>query len=1466
MKLKKLCLYFLMPLLVLFGMTTFSNTVSAKELTNVISGINLWDTSEGRYVTQTGGTYQLVQGNSYRFETNFDLSAYNGNLEDGDKFTLTIPAPFTVNDGATINLTDTETGVIVGTATVSSSGTGQGGTVTVTLQNLADYLAAKGGTEIQGVKGTFYVDFTISELTTNQTITYSTTETTDTISHTITVKERESSDYSDSIGKANFSKFGGVLTKRAWTSEKLGISGDYVHPWTVRVNTRQASYDTITVSDTIEQNYAPMQYIPETLKVQYGYYNSSYSFSYDGVLVEGVDYTIEYNSSYTGFNLKILNTSTRLAKNGQPAAYQLSYSTTAPADGSTVANTVAVTGDDTPLTVNTDIKNTSMTITRSSKITEGGTITLDTGYRIILYKVDSETGSRLSGATFTITTPSGSTSTITTDENGRAYSEVYSAEEVAKGDFTITETTSPTGYQLLTEPIKVTVGSEGVIKTISNTKEKVSVPVTKTWNDSDNQDGVRPNVVTVKLRANGENVDNKILTLSEDNNWSGTFENLDKYDSAGNEITYTIEEDTVDDYTSRVTGDATNGYTITNTHTPVTIEASGKKTWSDNDDQDGIRPESIVVHLLANGVDTGQTKKVSQTNNWTYQFENLPKYQNGNEIAYTVSEEAVDGYTTAVDGYNITNTHTPETTEVSGTKTWDDNDDQDGKRPDSITVNLLANGTVVNSQTVTADSNWSYSFTNLPKYANGSEIAYTVTEDAVADYTTTIDGYNITNSYTPGETSITVTKAWDDNNDQDGLRPKSVKVQLYANGEKSGDAVTLTADDNWTYTWTGLAEKANKKAITYTVKEVSDVDGYSATTSAVENGNVTITNTHNPSTTSVTINKVWDDNDNQDGIRPTSVTVNLLADGEVVKTADVTPTADGDWTYTFTDLAEYSNGKKVAYTVEEANTPEGYTSSVDGTTITNTHTPETTEVSGTKIWDDSDDQDGKRPDAITVNLLANGTIVDTKTVTADDNWAYQFTNLPAKENGTAITYTVSEEAVADYTTTYDGYNITNSYTPGQTSVTVTKAWNDSDNQDGLRQAVEVALYADGVATGQTQTLSADNNWTYTWTGLAEKANKKAITYTVEEVTAIDGYTSETVQTSANNFTITNTHTPETTEVSGTKVWDDNDDQDGLRPDSIVVNLLANGEVVASQTVTADNDWNYAFTDLPKYDNGNEIVYTVGEATTPDGYTSSVDGTTITNTHTPATTEVSGTKTWADNENSVGLRPDSITVNLLANGTKVASQKVTAESDWNYSFTDLPKYANGNEITYTVTEDNVANYTPTYDGYNITNNYTPGQTSLTVTKAWDDNNDQDGIRPDSIQVQLYANGKEVEGGLVTLKASENWTHTWTGLDENLTYTVKEVSDIDGYTATVGDVENGNVTITNTHTPTTPDKPSSDEPTTPSQSGKKSNKKKNIITALLPSTGDSDGFGLSILGVTIIVVIIAGFVYYKVRKHN
>ena len=125
-----------------------------------------------------------------------------------------------------------------------------------------------------------------------------------------------------------------------------------------------------------------------------------------------------------------------------------------------------------------------------------------------------------------------------------------------------------------------------------------------------------------------------------------------------------------------------------------------------------------------------------------------------------------------------------EKTSVSGTKTWKDNNNQDGIRPSSITVNLLANGQQVASKTVSASDNWQYSFDNLAAYANGQKITYTVTEDAVAGYTSTVDGYNVTNNHTPATVKVSGTKTWKDNNNQDGIRPSSITVNLLANGDR----------------------------------------------------------------------------------------------------------------------------------------------------------------------------------------------------------------------------------------------------------------------------------------------------------------------------------------------------------------------------------------------------------------------------------------------------------------------------------------------------------------------------------------------------------------------------------------------------------------------------------------------------------------------------------------------------------
>ena len=108
-----------------------------------------------------------------------------------------------------------------------------------------------------------------------------------------------------------------------------------------------------------------------------------------------------------------------------------------------------------------------------------------------------------------------------------------------------------------------------------------------------------------------------------------------------------------------------------------------------------------------------------------------------------------EGYEASVDGFNITNRHEPETIDISGTKTWDDNNNAAGKRPRSITVHLMDGSKEVESRTVTEAADWRWIFTGVQKYRDGEEIQYTLLEDHVEGYTTTIDGMNVTNTYIP---------------------------------------------------------------------------------------------------------------------------------------------------------------------------------------------------------------------------------------------------------------------------------------------------------------------------------------------------------------------------------------------------------------------------------------------------------------------------------------------------------------------------------------------------------------------------------------------------------------------------------------------------------------------------------------------------------------------------------------------
>ena len=196
---------------------------------------------------------------------------------------------------------------------------------------------------------------------------------------------------------------------------------------------------------------------------------------------------------------------------------------------------------------------------------------------------------------------------------------------------------------------------------------------------------------------------------------------------------------------------------------PFSIETT--KVWSDNNNQDGKRADSVNVHLYANGVDTGKSQILSADNNWTCNWTALyddisPVDEDGVPIVYTFLEDEVPGYMLSVgkqtnDGvskYTLTNKHTPEKVSLTVNKKWDDNDNAAGARPDSITLNLYREGELYRTQTVTPDASggWSYTFKGLDKYKDGVEINYSVEEEPVPGYIATYgEGGLITNRYYP---------------------------------------------------------------------------------------------------------------------------------------------------------------------------------------------------------------------------------------------------------------------------------------------------------------------------------------------------------------------------------------------------------------------------------------------------------------------------------------------------------------------------------------------------------------------------------------------------------------------------------------------------------------------------------------------------------------------------------------------
>ena len=217
----------------------------------------------------------------------------------------------------------------------------------------------------------------------------------------------------------------------------------------------------------------------------------------------------------------------------------------------------------------------------------------------------------------------------------------------------------------------------------------------------------------------------------------------------GNDNAYTLNQ------VENPVSDPTTGDTTTTTTQTTTL--TGHKIWDDEGDVHGLRPQSITLQLLADGTPVSATPEWSDTDtdDWTFTYRNLRATTgSGITIHYTVQEVPVEGYECEINGMTITNHLIPREPEsyvdLSGVKTWVDDDNADGKRPEAITVRLYRDGQVIDVKKVTEADGWKYSFGRLPADDGfGKVFTYVLREDGVEGYYARYNGMNVTNTLLP---------------------------------------------------------------------------------------------------------------------------------------------------------------------------------------------------------------------------------------------------------------------------------------------------------------------------------------------------------------------------------------------------------------------------------------------------------------------------------------------------------------------------------------------------------------------------------------------------------------------------------------------------------------------------------------------------------------------------------------------
>jgi len=534
-------------------------------------------------------------------------------------------------------------------------------------------------------------------------------------------------------------------------------------------------------------------------------------------------------------------------------------------------------------------------------------------------------------------------------------------------------------------------------------------------------------------------------------------------------------------------------------------------------------------------------------------------------------------------------TNTRARVSVTGKKEW-----KGGPKPD-VQVSLYKDGVIMEELspvTLTA-TNDTYTWEGLYMTdSSGNDYVYTIKEESVPDNympSYSDDGLTVTNTYIIPKTSVTGYKVWDG-----GTKP-NVSIQLYQNGNKYEDPVMFSSEKT-SHTWEGLPKTDdNGSEYVYTIDEPNVPVNYTRTLSADK---LTITNKYTSPKQEITVVKEWEKGPEVHPAIKVQLYQNGIEYGVPVDFPD--GTTSHKWVVDVTD----GNGNEYEYTAKEVEVPDNYevTYSEDQLTITNEYIVPVISVTGTKIWDG-----GPKPE-VSVQLYQDGKEYGEAVVFSASKTSHTWEGLPGTdEDGKAYVYTIDEPVVpANYTKTLsaDKLTITNEYTSPKQEITVVKEWEKGPE---THPAIKVQLYQNGLEYGAPVDFP-DGTTSHKWVVDVTDGNGNEYEYTAKEVDVPDNYE---VTYSEDQLTITNEYVVPYIEISGSKVWE------GYlqKPEHITVILYQDGEKFAQQDVYPDTNggWGFSFKNIPSTDiDGNEFDYTVDEVT-PEGFITSVDGFTITNT-------------------------------------------------------------------------------------------------------------------------------------------------------------------------------------------------------------------------------------------------------------